>query len=161
MSPVSGFERLMRWRRFGYAPSPCQDSSRSAPGLHSCRRSFHQGKIAPEVLQTVRATEECGEIRRVHEHDVSSALLIWRHPEQAIELRVAGCGERVRTIEINGLAREQMHRFGVFGSQLIVRQMRMEIERRDVVEQSKLVNVPESRERRDLLRAFDQRGTEP
>src|SRR6266481_1100779 len=102
---------------------------------NSCRRSFHQGEIPPEVLQTLRATEERGEI--VHEYDVSSALLIWRHPEQTIELRIAGCGERVRTIEINGLAREQMHRFGVFGSQLIVRQMRMEIERRDVVEQSK------------------------
>jgi hypothetical protein len=38
--------------------------------------SFHQGKIPPEVSQTVRATEECGEIRRVHEHDVSGTLLI-------------------------------------------------------------------------------------
>src|SRR6266436_2269479 len=38
--------------------------------------------------------------------------------------------------------------------------MRMEIERRDVLEQSKLVNVPERGKRRDLLRAFDQRGTE-
>src|SRR3977135_1721719 len=114
----------------------------------SCRRSFHQGKIPPEVLQTVRATEECGEIRRVHEHDVSGALLIWRHPEQAIKLRVAGCGERVRTIEINGLAREQMHRFGFFGSQLIVRQVRMEIECRDVGEQSQLVTCTERQEGR-------------
>ena len=31
-------------------------------GLHSCRRSFHQGEIPPEVLQTLRATEERGEI---------------------------------------------------------------------------------------------------
>jgi len=37
----------------------------------------------------------------------------------------------------------------------------MEIERRDVVEESQLVHVPESRKRRDLLRAFDQRRTEP
>src|SRR5437588_615404 len=34
--------------------------------------------------------------------------------------------------------------------------MRMEIERRDVLEQSKLVNVPECGKRRDLLRAFDR-----
>ena len=27
-----------------------------------CRRSFHQGKILPEVLQTLRATEERGEV---------------------------------------------------------------------------------------------------
>src|SRR4249919_1191099 len=38
--------------------------------------------------------------------------------------------------------------------------MRMEIQRRDVVEESQLVNVPESRKWRDLLRAFDQRWTE-
>ena len=87
--------------------SPCQGSSRSAPCSRSYRPSFHQGKIPPEVLQTVRATEECGEIRGVHEHDVSGALLIWRHPEQAIELRIAGRGERVWTIEINGLARSK------------------------------------------------------
>src|SRR5205809_900775 len=36
----------------------------------------------------------------------------------------------------------------------------MEIQRRDVVEESQLVNVPESGKRRDLLRAFDQRWAE-
>src|SRR6266446_9034694 len=36
----------------------------------------------------------------------------------------------------------------------------MEIQRRDVVEESHLVNVPESPKRCDLLRAFDQGGTE-
>ncbi len=30
------------------------------------QRSFHQGKIPPEVSQTVRAAEECGDIGRVH-----------------------------------------------------------------------------------------------
>src|ERR1700730_10469900 len=57
------------------------------------RRLFHQCEITPEVHQTVRAAEQGGEIRRIHEHDVAGALLIWRHPEQAIELRVASCGE--------------------------------------------------------------------
>ena len=36
----------------------------------------------------------------------------------------------------------------------------MEIQRRDVVEKAQLVNVPESRKRRDLLRAFDQGWTQ-
>ena len=32
------------------------------PGVHTCRRSFHQGEILPEILQTLRAAEERGEI---------------------------------------------------------------------------------------------------
>src|SRR3984893_8937187 len=121
---------------------------------------FHQCEIPPEVHQTVRATEEGGEIRRIHEHDVCSALLIWRHPEQAIELRVAGCGEGMRTVGINGLARQQMHRLGVPGGQLIVWQGWMGIECRDVFEQTQLVDVPKGRKRRDLLRALDERWPE-
>ena len=44
---------------------------------------------------------------------------------------------------------------------LIVRQVRMEVERGDVFEQAQLVEIAESGERRDLLRAFDDRRTEP
>src|SRR4026207_37874 len=73
-----------------------------------------------------------------------------------IELRVAGCGERMRTVGIDGLARQQMHRLGVLGGQLIMRQVWMEIECRDVFEQTELVNVPKGRKRCDLLRAFDK-----
>ena len=87
------------------------------------RRLFHQCEIAPEVRQTVCATEQGGEIRRIHEHDVAGALLIWRHTKQAIELGVAGCGEGMRTVGINGLARQQMYRLGVLGGQLIVWQV--------------------------------------
>src|SRR5258708_4019604 len=36
----------------------------------------------------------------------------------------------------------------------VVREMRMEVQRRDVFEQAQLVDVAESRERRDLLCAF-------
>jgi hypothetical protein len=64
------------------------------------------------------------------------------------------------TIEINRLAREQMYRFVVLGGDLVVRQVQMEIQRRNTVEQSQLVKVPESGKRRYLLRAFDQRRTE-
>ena len=120
-------------------------------------RSVHQRQIAPEVRQTVRAAEKRGEIRGVDEHDVAGALLVRRHPEQAIELRVAGRSERVRPVEIDRLARQQMDRLGVLGGQLVVRQMRMEIERRDVLEQAQLVDVPKGGQRRDLLGAFDDR----
>ena len=49
---------------------------------------------------------------------------------QAVELRVARLGERVRAVEINGLAREHMDGIGVLGGQLIVRQVEVEVERR-------------------------------
>ena len=64
-------------------------------------------------------------------------------------------------IKINRLAREDMHRLGIFGDQFVMRQVWVEIQRRDVVEKPQLVKVPESRKWRDLLRAFSQCGTEP
>ena len=92
---------------------------------------------------------------------MSSALLIWRHPEQTIELSVAGRRERVWTIEINGLASEHVHRL-VFTCQLVVRQVWMKIQCRDVVEKTKLVDVPEGTQWSNLLRAFhDALGAVP
>src|SRR5215813_9099462 len=104
-----------------------------------CQRSFHHGQIPPKIFQAVSTAKECGEVRRVHQHDISGTLCIWWHPEQAVELRVAGRAERMRTVEINGLARQQMHRLSVLGSQFVMRQVRMEIERRDVFKQAQLV----------------------
>ena len=46
---------------------------RSRPSTR--RRSFHQCEIPPEVLQTIRAAEQGGEICRVHKHDVAVPLL--------------------------------------------------------------------------------------
>src|SRR6266487_33244 len=53
-----------------------------------------------------------------------------------------------------------MDRPTVLFGDFVVRQMRMEIQRGDVLEQAQLVNVPESRDRRDVLRAFDECRTE-
>ena len=125
-----------------------------------CWRSFHQGEIPPEVHQTVSAAEERGEVCRVHEHDVSDALLVWRHPEQAVELRIAGRGEGMRTVGIDRLAGQQMDRLAVFFGNCVVRQMRMEVQCRNVLEQAELVNVPKRGERRELLCAFDYRRTQ-
>src|SRR4029077_18281645 len=43
---------------------------------------------------------------------------------------------------------------------LVVRQVRMKIQGREVVEKTQLINVPESRKRRYFLRAFHLRWTE-
>jgi len=39
---------------------------RKRSGRPSCRRSFHQGEVLPEVFADFRAAEERGEIGRVH-----------------------------------------------------------------------------------------------
>src|SRR6476620_4438075 len=105
----------------------------SRPGIHSWR-SIHKREIPPQVFQAVRATEERGEMGHVQQHDVSSTLLIWRDPEQTIELSIARFRERMWTIEINRLPREQMYRFVVLGGDLVVRQVQMEIQRRNIIE---------------------------
>ena len=53
-----------------------------------------------------------------------------------------------------------MDRLAVLLGDLVMRQVRMEIQRRNVVEESQLVDVPEGRKRRDLIRVCDQRRTE-
>ena len=130
------------------------------PELTRPELALHHGEISPEIRQALRAAEERREIGRVHEHDVAGALFFRRHPEQGVELRVAGRGEGMRPVEIDGLTRQHMHRLCVLGRQLVVRQVRVEIERGDVLEQPELVEVTEGRERRDLLRAFDDRRAE-
>src|SRR5580700_6019729 len=137
---------------FRWKAPPCHDAPRYQTFTQLKREvgwgvsvSFHQREISPEVLETFRAAEECGEVRRVHEHDISGTLSIWRHPKKAVELRVAGCGERMRTVGVNRLTRQQVHQLGVVERDLVVRQVRMEIECRDVLKQAALVNVPKSR----------------
>ena len=57
--------------------------------------------------------------------------------------------------------RAKMDRLRVFGGYCVVRQMQMEVECRDVIQQAQLVDVPKGGERRKLLRAFDDRRTKP
>src|SRR5205823_11625830 len=104
--------------------------------------------------------EECGEVRRVHKHDISRALLTWRHPQQAVKLPVSSGGEGMRTVEINRLACQQMHRLAVLLGDFVVWQMGMKIESWDVFKEAQLINVAERGERCDLLGAFDLRWTE-
>src|SRR5262249_3650 len=117
-----------------------------------------RSKVSPEVLETVGAAEERGEIGRVDQNDISGSLLIRRHPKEAVELRVACRSERMGTIEVDGLTRQNLNRLAVRRRQFVVRQMRMEIDRRDVLEQPQTVEVSEGRERRDFIRSFDPCG---
>ena len=63
------------------------------------------------------------------------------HPDEGIELRVARLGERMRSIEVNGLSCQHMNGFRVFGGQRVMRQMGMEVEGGDTVQQTALVQV--------------------
>ena len=69
--------------------------------------------IAARFLQkfseTLGAAEKRGEIGQVDQDDVSGSLLVWPHPEQAVELPVSGLGEGVRAVEINRLARQDLN----------------------------------------------------
>ena len=47
----------------------------------------------------------------IDQNDVPGALLVWRHPEKAVELSVACLGEGVRTFEVDRLARQNLDRF--------------------------------------------------
>jgi hypothetical protein len=53
----------------------------------------------------------------------------------------------MRTVEIYGLARQQLHRLTVFVGNFVVRQVWMKIERGDIREEAELVKVSESRKR--------------
>ena len=66
--------------------------------------SLHHGEIPPEILQTLRAAEERGEVGGVHQQDVTGALVSRRHPKECVEFRIARLAERMRSGEINGLA---------------------------------------------------------
>ena len=67
----------------------------------------------------------------------------------------------MRSIQIDGLAREQLHGLAVIFSQCVVWQVRMEVERRNIIEQAQLVEVFESGKRGDIFGAFDQRDAVP
>ena len=148
MRPVSSFLTQSGHRIGG---SCCAHFDR-----HLIRAKFRQkfSRLSVPPKRVVKLVES-------HQHDISSALLVWWHPEQAVELRVACRAEGVRTVEINGLACKHLYRLGLRGRQFIVGKVRMEIQSRHVFEQPQAVNVPNRCERCDLLRPFDDRGTSP
>ena len=70
---------------------------------------------------------------------------------------LARLGERVRTFEIDRLPREHLDGSCAPG-QFIMRQMRVEVEGRDIAQEAKAVEVVEGRQRSNFVRAFHERG---
>src|SRR5580693_10184436 len=97
--------------------------------------SFHDGEVVPEVLEAFGATEQRGEVSRVHQHDVAPALSGGRHPDQRVELGVTGRSERMRPVRVDALAAQHTHGVGFRLGEFVVRKVGMEIERGDLVEQ--------------------------
>ena len=71
--------------------------------------------------------------------EVPGALVFRRHPDQGVELLVACRSERVRAVQVNWLTRQDANGFFVIRGQCVVRQMGMEVEGGDTVEQAKFV----------------------
>jgi hypothetical protein len=136
---------------------------RPAPGLGiglESGRSLHRCEVVPQVLQTVRATEQGGEVGGVDERDVARPLTGGRHPDQRVELGVAFRGEGVGSVRVDALTRQdpQLVTFG--RRQFVVRQVGVEVERGDVVEQSRRVEIGKAGDGRDLLGALDNGGSQ-
>ena len=64
---------------------------------------------------------------------------------------VACRGERMRAVEVDGLACEHMDGTRVLGGQRVVRQVQMEVESGNAVQQTELVQVLVDRQWSDLL----------
>ena len=75
-------------------------------------------------------------------------LFVGRQPEQAVELLVARGREGVRAIGVDQLPAQDMHRLRVPGGHFVMRQVQVEVEGRDVVQQPRLVEVSEGGQRR-------------
>src|SRR4051794_15376225 len=96
--------------------------------------ALHLRDVAPESLQTLRASKQRRENGRIGEQDVATAVTLRRHPEARIELPVSRGRERVRPGQINRLPAQYVNGFVVLGRQRIVGQVQMEVERCDPVQ---------------------------
>ena len=72
----------------------------------------------------------------VDDQDIAGPLTVRRHPEERIERGRAGDGERMGPLEVDRLLGQDMNGRPPRGGQLVVRQMRMEVERRDAFQQT-------------------------
>ena len=111
--------------------------------------------IAARFLQKVsrlRAAKERGEDGGINQHDVSGPLLVRRHPQEAVELAITGLGERMRSVQIDRLPCK--HLDGAASCQFVMRQMRMEVEGRHVIEKAEFIEVAEGCKRSNFACAF-------
>ena len=122
---------------------------------HTLSRLFHRGDVPPEGPQALRHAEQGGEVGGVHQNDVPGTLASRRHPQQAVESRVAGRRKWVRPVQVHRLLPAGGWRIRL--GHLVVRQVQVEIERCHVLEQSQLVQILKADEGRDIPGPLDQR----
>src|SRR3954466_1986005 len=134
---------------------------RGASRFHICRAFLTGSKILPESLQALRAAEESREDRRVRQKNIAGAVTRRGHPEEHVELAVSLLDKRVRRREIDGLACKNVNGVGVVGRHCVVGQVRMEIERVDILEPTAAIQVQIPGQRGYLPGSLDDRGTQP
>jgi subtilisin-like proprotein convertase family protein len=94
-------------------------------------------------------------VRHIEQQNVSCTIILWGHPDEAVELRVTRGGEGMWSLQVNSLARQNMYSLRVFGCELVMRQMKMEIECGYVFEQPKGIEVTKGSHGYDLSCVFD------
>src|SRR6185437_37103 len=157
--------KLLRWQlaRSVLVP-PCDrryavqyKSQRTAPGADEAHRSecrlaqassfSHRRNVLPEVLQTIGTTKQGGEVCGVNQKDLARPRFVRRHPKETVEFLVACGGERMWSIRIDRLPGEHIDFAAMLVGQCVMRQMRVEIERGNVVKEIELVEIPKSCQR--------------
>src|SRR5262249_37745931 len=73
-----------------------------------------------------------------------------RHPDARVELCIAGFNEGMRPFQVNWLTGQHMSGFCVVSCECVMRQVALEIEGRDLIEQTEVVEILVDAERRDL-----------
>src|SRR5690242_1182772 len=108
------------------------------------RSSFCGGEIPPEILETFGTTEERREMSRIDEQHVASSITGRRHPPKTIHFGITCGREWMRPIRIHGLTCQHVY-FCTVRHDFVVRQVRMEIQGRDVFKKSEFIEIAERR----------------
>src|SRR4051794_14195047 len=111
--------------------------------------------VLPESFEALVAAKQRREDRRVRQQDVAGPLVLRRHPQEHVELAVAGLRERMRPRRIDRLLREQVNGRRIGRRDGVMREMRMEVERLYALEPAAGVEVAALDERLKLLRSLD------
>src|SRR5262245_2207346 len=101
----------------------------------------HRSEVAPERLEAVGAAEQRREVRGVDDQDITGSLACGRHPEQGVEIDIAGGRKRVRPVGVDRLARQDVNRARSRRRDAVMRQVKMKAEVRDTAQKAQFVEV--------------------
>lgn len=127
-------------------------------------RSFVR-EILPEALQALVPAEQRREDRRIRQENVPRSFVNRRHPQEHVELAVAGLNEGVRPGHIDRLPCQDMDGFWIVCRNRVMREVHVKDERLDppsqprvsrspVIESGTVLMVP----RREVAQRFDLFG---